>query len=208
MRWWILAAGLALSPVTVAGAETVEGVVATVGDVALLESDLELAALVRLVEPAAEESPAGYRSRLLDARIRLELQYRQLERSGALFRLEVDRTGVRSELERRADGGLATRLDELGLNGDDLSKLALRVAAVRAYVEQRLRPRVAPNRAQTDEAYQRLVDELAAAGVAPPPFAEVADQLQRLVEERLLNAEIELWLEQARQRLPVTRWPP
>ena len=58
--------------------ETVEEVLAVVGTTPILLSDLELAALVRLVDAEPEEAANTYRSRLLDARIRLEIEFRDI----------------------------------------------------------------------------------------------------------------------------------
>lgn len=187
----------------------VEEIVAVVGRTPILRSDLALAALVRLGEPDAEEldSPV-YRSRLLDLRIRLELQLRDLEASGILFRLEPPVTEVLAELAARAGGEdqLRARLPGIGLRWSDVEELALRIAAARCYVEQRLRPQITVRAEELEQAYQRLVTEQLPAGTPPPPREELEGQLRRLLEEQKLNTEIERWLAQARERLRVTRY--
>ena len=126
--------------------ETVEEVLAVVDNTPILLSDLELAALVRLVDAEPEESTPDFRSRLLDARIRLEIEFRDIEDSGLLFRLELDPQRAREMLIER--GGGTARLDRefqsKGLVSADLDELVLRVAAVDASVQQRLRPRLSP----------------------------------------------------------------
>jgi hypothetical protein len=192
-----------------AAAETLEEVVAVVGSSPILASDVALADLVHLVERAPGEDAGAYRSRLLDARIRLELQFRWLEETGALYRLSPDVAASAAELEASIGPDSEPRLAELGLSANDLTELALRIAATRAQVEQRLRPRIKVSRAELDEAYQRLVDEeLLPAGAEVPPLEAVAAQLERLLTERKLNSELELWLEQARERFAVRRYVP
>ena len=94
-----------------------------------------------------------------------------------------------------------------GLSWPDLEELALRIAAVDAYVEQRLRPRVAVSMEEIEAAYQELlVAEIATADEPPPPVAMVQDQLRTLLVERKLNEEIERWLARAEERLEVTRF--
>jgi hypothetical protein len=188
--------------------QPVEEIAAVVGATPILHSDLELARIVHLLEPTAEEELEAYHARLLDARIRIELQYRNLEESGTLFRLELDLNRAVQTLADRAGGEevLHGRLGQVGLKMDDLEELALRVAAVQAYVEERLRARITVTLEDVEAAYQQLKAEIEASGETAPPLAAVRDQLHRLVVERKLNWEIERWLEQARERQPVTRF--
>ncbi len=186
----------------------VEEVLAVVGNTPILYSDVTLAALVRLVERPAE-AEQDYRSNLLDARIRLEVEYRDLEESGLLFRLELEPQTARDALMARGGGFeiLERNLSVNGLSWPDLEELALRIAAVDAYVEQRLRPRVAVSMEEIESAYQELlVAEIATTDEAPPPIAAVQDQLRALLVERKLNEEIERWLTRAEERQEVTRF--
>jgi len=186
----------------------VEEVLAVVGNTPILYSDVTLAALVRLVEPATEIE-GQYRSQLLDARIRLEVEYRDLEESGLLFRLDLEPQRARDALITRGGGTevLERELSANGLSWPDLEELALRIAAVDAYVEQRLRPRVSVSMEEIDAAYQELlVAEIATTDEPPPPVAVVQDQLRALLVERKLNEEIERWLVRAGERQEVTRF--
>jgi hypothetical protein len=191
--------------------ETVEEVVAVVGKTPILASDLALAELVLLVDREADETPSDHRSRLLDARIRLELQFRDLEESGTLYRLDLDLPDSRSTLLERAGGdqGLTQRLAGHGLTTADLDELSLRIAAANAYIEQRLRPRVSVSLEELQAAYQKLVvEEAEAAGQTTTPLSAVRDQLHQLVVERKLNSEIERWLSSAAERHQITRFRP
>lgn len=189
----------------VMAAATVEELVAVVGNTPILTSDLALARMVSLVEPDADEGEASYDLRLLEARIRLELQYRHLEETGVLYRLTFDPDVTTDRLARRLGPEAKTNLLGAGLDRDDLAELAVRLAATTAYVEQRLRPRLQVSAAEVEAEHQRLVDRDGRGETAPTP-AEVTDQIQRLLTERKLNAEIERWLEQARERVEVTRF--
>jgi len=191
------------------GLATVEEVLAVVGTTPILASDIELAALVAILEPEPEEPAAAYRSRLLDARIRLELQFRDLEESGLLFRLDVDAARARDVLTGRGGGpeALAPRLAAVGLSWPDLEELALRIAAAEAFVQQRLRARVSVSLEEIEAAYEELlVSEIAASGEQPPPLTAVRDRLAALLTERKLNLEIERWLARAAARQEVTRF--
>lgn len=186
-------------------AVTVEEVVAVVGTTPILASDLALARMVALVEPDADEGEALYVSRLLEARIRLELQYRHLEETGVLYRLSIDSDVATDRLARRLGPEADARLHRAGLDRDDLDQLAVRLAATTAYVEQRLRPRIQVSAAEVEAAYRRMLGPDHDHVIGPPP-ADVADQVRRLLTERELNTEIERWLEQAQERVEVTRF--
>jgi hypothetical protein len=189
--------------------ETVEEVLAVVGSTPILRSDIELASLVRLVDVGVEESRDAYRSRLLDSRIRLEIEFRDIEDGGLLFRLQLDLDKARGQLIERGGGEtqLHAAFEEKGLQTADLDELVLRVAAVDAYVQQRLRPRISVNMDEIETAYQQLlVDEIATSEEEVPPLALVRDQLHRLLVERKLNEEIERWVERAGERQEIRRF--
>ena len=189
--------------------ETVEEVLAVVGSTPNLLSDVELAALVRLVDSEPEDDEARSRARLLDARTRLEIEFRDIEDGGLLFRLELDPQRAREMLADRAGGeqALLAALAEKGLVEADLDELVLRVAAVDAFVQQRLRPRITVNMDEIEAAYQQLlVDEIATSDEAVPPLPQVREQLHQLLVERKLNDEIERWLARAEERQEVLRF--
>ena len=180
-----------------------------VGSTPILLSDLELAALVRFIDAEPDEPADAYRSRLLDARIRLEIEFREIEDGGLLFRLELDPQRAREMLIER--GGGTDRLDRefesRGLVTADLDELVLRVAAVDAFVQQRLRPRISVNMDEIEAAYQQLlVDEIATSDETVPPLAAVRDRLFQLLVERKLNDEIERWLARAMERQEILRF--
>jgi hypothetical protein len=190
-------------------AEVVEEVHAVVAGTPILASDLQLARLVRLLDREPGITDDEYASRLLDARVRLEIQYRDLDRSGALYRLEIPYDSTLEAVVLRAGGESVLRpaLGEWGLTWADVEDLALRIGAAQAYVDQRLRAEVTVGLADIEAAYADLCAEHRDRGLPPPPpLAALRTELHRLVVERQLNVEIERWLEQARERLEVTRF--
>jgi hypothetical protein len=189
--------------------EVIEEVVAAVGPTPILRSDIILADLVQLVEAHPGENEASITGRLLDARINLELQYRELEESGTLYRLDFDVAATFDDLTRRG-GGEQALLPELAANGLDLGdveELALRLASASAYIEQRLAPRIRVTADDIEAAYQDLiVAEMEAAGQQPPPLDQVQEEIRRLLIQRKLNDEIEAWLDAAAENHEVTRF--
>ena len=174
----------------------------------LLLSDVDLAELLVLIERPFGASDADYRSALLEARIQLEVQFRDLEASGVLYRLDLDVVGVRRDLLSAAGEAeaVAHELEVAGLGEADIDELALRVCAANAFAEQRLRPRISVSLQEIETAYRRLAIELESQGEDAPPLTSVDDQLHRLIAERKLNDEIERWVTRALDEREVTRF--
>ena len=189
--------------------QTVEEVLGVVGNTPILYSDVELARLLKLVDREMDEPMDEFRSRILDARILLEIEFRELEDSGLLFRLELDTDEVRQNLILRAGGreALEESLRASGLVWPDVEELVLRLAAVDAFVDQRLRPRVTVTIEEIEAAYQELlVNQIAASDESVPPLATVREHLHQILVGRKLNEEIEQWLERATSRQEVLRF--
>ena len=186
----------------------VEEVVAIVDRTPLLLSDVILAEHLVLTERPFGADDEEYRSALLDARIQLEVQFRDLEASGVLYRLDLDVVGVRRALVAAAGGAevLDHKLESTGLDDADIDELALRVCAAGAYAEQRLRPRISVSLQEIETAYRRLAVELESQGEDAPPLTGVHEQLHQLIAERKLNDEIERWVTRALDEREVTRF--
>ena len=144
----------------------------------------------------------------VNTQIRLEVQFRDLETSGVLYRLDLDVAGVRRSLLDAVGGIEAIREDLLtaGLDDSDLDELALRICTVNAYAEQRLRPRISVSLQEIEAAYRDFAAEIASAGEEAPSMTAVNEQLHRLVAERKLNDEIERWVGKASDEREVTRF--
>ena len=186
--------------------QTVEEVLAVVGDTPILHSDVELAVLLKIVDREPIET---HRTRVLDARIRLEIEFRDLEDGGLLYRLELDTTKVRESLIAGAGGEavLDQGLEANGLVWPDVDELVLRIAAVNAFVDQRLLPRVSISMEEIEAAYQDLlVKEIAASDEPVPPLATVRQHLHQILVARKLNEEIERWVVRANERQEVMRF--
>ncbi len=196
----------------------IDRVVAVVNNRPILESDIRLARLCRLVPGLGQMPPAEARSKLVEARVRLEVQYQDLMASGTIYRLRFDagptyrdlleRAGIREpDLHGRivAPRGRVERLlAASGLTLDDVHDLAVRIAAVNAYVTERLRPQVRVTLPELRIAYQQILAlQITARGAAPPPLSQVRSRLRQVVVERKLNSMIAAWTAQARERLDV-----
>jgi hypothetical protein len=179
--------------------DAVDEIVAVVDSSPLLASDLELARLVELAPP----------DRVLTARVALELQFRELVSSGALYRLDMDTATAQATLRARLELPATDRspLAGTGLTADDLAQLALRLAARDAFVEQRLRPRVRVTLEDVRSAYRdELVPSMESTNVPVPDLEAVAGQLREVLVERRLTEEAQQWMAEIRSRHEVVRY--
>jgi len=200
------------APVMSSELTIVDEVLAVIDRTPILRSDLELAALVGFDNTQDGDLGADdHLSRLLDARIRLELQFHDLTGSGAIQRLDIDIAARVETMANQAGGMEALResLAQKGLAWDDLEALALRIEATRAWVDERLRPRITVSLNDVEQAYETLVAApLRERGETPPPLSRVHEQLRTVVEEEKINIEINRWVERCRERYPVLRYAP
>ena len=87
-----------------------------------------------------------------------------------------------------SDQRLREALPEYGLEWEDVEALALRIAAVQAWVDHHLRSRVTVTIRDVEQAYEKEVAEpMRIAGEAPPPLTQVNESLRQLVAEEKLN---------------------
>jgi len=183
----------------------VDQVLAAVDAMPLLRSDVDLILMLDLLSPEEGESHDELVARALQHRINLELGYRELERSGVLYRLTQDVDGVVQQMTAAitASGNAETKLSAKGLSWEDVRVLAVRIAAVNAFIDERLRSQITVTQPELEQEYQRLVRETAG---DPGSLPEQREQLSRLLVERKLNAEIERWLAAAQENHEVTRF--
>ncbi len=195
--------------VLLAGGVEVERVLALVGGTPILASDAELAEAAQLVPRAADEDDAAHRSAVVDAMIALELRWQDLETAAMASRTQVDLDAAWASTVRRAGGedALRARLAAIGLPEAALRELVRRAAIVEAYVGFRFAPFVRPSAEEVEETYrEELVPALRATGRPVPELAAVRGEVEALVRERKLTAEVERWTGDLARRTEVVRY--
>lgn len=189
----------------------VERVLALVGATPVLASDAELAELGGLVPREPGEDDAAYRSAVVDALIALELRWQDLDATGLRARVQADLDEAWRAVVARAGGAdqLRGRLAAIGLDEAELRGLVERAAIVQSYALNRFAPFIRPTDDEVEALYRReLVPEFERAGRPVPPLAEVSAEIEALVRERRLNAEVERWTAELAARTPVQRYVP
>lgn len=187
----------------------VERVVAVVNRTPILASDVEIVELAGLVPRSPGESDGTHHDAVREALIALSLRWQDLDRTGLAARIRPDLDASWASVVARAGGAeiLLQRLAAAGLSEALLRELVRRMATVEAYAAERFGPFVRPSPQEVEAAYAtELVPALAARGSASPPLDEVRGQLEELVRERKLAAEIERWTAELAARARIRRY--
>lgn len=195
-----------LFPVFLAAAVEVERVLALVNGVPILQSDVDLAEVAALVPRQPGESDAGYHKAIVDALVDLELRWQDLEAAAISSRVPVDMDAAWRATQKRVGGEeeLRRRLAGIGLDEAAVRGLVRRAAIVEAYVSTRFGPFVRPTAQEVEKTWQdELVPKLRAAGKPVVDLAEVKAQVEALLRERKLTAEVERWTSDLAKRAEI-----
>jgi hypothetical protein len=186
----------------------VERVVAVVNRTPILASDVELVELAGLVPRSAGEDDVAYRRAVTEALIALSLRWQDLDRTGLAARIRPDLEAAWAAVVARAGGEevLAKKLAAAGLPESLLRDMVRRMATVEAYAAERFGPFVRPAPQEIETAYAtELAPALAEKGSEAPPLEEVRSQLEALLRQRKLAAEIDRWTSELAARARIQR---
>jgi hypothetical protein len=201
-------AGLLLAFALASGVE-VERVLALVNGVPVLLSDVELAEVAGLVPRGVDEGDADYRRAVLDALVALQLRWQDLEAAALTERVQVDLDAAWRGVVTRAGGGeaLAARLAAIGLPEETLRDLVRRAAVVESYAATRFGPFARPTPREVEDVWKsELAPALAAQGKPVPELAAVRAEVEALLRERKLDAEVRRWTAELEARGSVVRY--
>lgn len=182
---------------------------ALVNGAPVLSSDRELAEVAQLVPRAAGESDPDYERTVVEALIALELRWQDLEAAALTQRVQADLAAAWSTVLKRAGGEqeLRDRLAGLGLPEETLREMVRRAAVVEAYVATRFGPFARPTPHEVEDAWAtELAPHLKAQGEAVPDLTAVRADVEALVRERKLDAEVRRWTAELEQRATVVRY--
>ncbi len=199
----LLAAGEAPQP------QVLDRIAAVVGDDILLESDVDRYAALGIVERRAGEGDSTYRERILSERVVELLRERELRKTAGFTPdprdVEARFRAVADRVSKERGVPFVDVLAAAGVSRDEALDWTRRGLAIETFVQERLLPAV------------KVTDEEMAAFYSGPfqvearsrglkevlPLRDVEDQVRILLRERKLNAEIERWTEELRQKTRV-----
>jgi hypothetical protein len=168
----------------------------------------EVSQMVTLHFFARRSGEAGgeYRRRVLDAMIAQMLRDRDVERFGAeemsKEAIEARLTEIVSRFPSRADFDRALAETELTL--DEVRALIKRQLQVEAYIDERFSPLIFVSLDEIEHYYSDVWSvERRNRGLSPRPLAEVREEIRDVLKKERLQAEIDKWTAQLRERANV-----
>lgn len=183
-------------------AEPVDRLLAVVDDDPILESQLDQAIGIGLVELQEGEDETQFRRRILDRLIEEKLRFHEVDRFG-FAEVPVDEVEKQFEAVRArfpTDLEFRSQLEELALDEQGLRQLLARQVMVLIYVEERLGARVFVGLEEIQAYYdEELVPRLERNDEPVPSIREVREPIRQVLKEELLNEEIERWTEELRR---------
>jgi len=182
--------------------EPVDRLLVVVDDDPILESQLDQAIGIGLVEQEEGEDEARFRRRILDGLIEEKLRFHEVDRFG-FAEVPVDEVERQFEVVRNRfpdEKSFQSRLQELSLDEQGLRQLLARQVMVLIYVEERLGARVFVGLEEIQDYYDEvLVPQLRKDSEPIPPIREVREPIRQVLREALLNEELERWTDELRR---------
>ena len=197
----VVAAGVRLCP----AAETLDRVVASIGNDAITARDVERECRLERFLDAQWPPPPPDAAALAGARERLTYQLLLIREGnpGPAEEAESEKAAA-ARLEAlarqfaRAEDYQQT-LRELGLTESELAARVAQQELMLRLIEQRLRPAASPSDAAVAEYYQSSFArefQKKNVGSAPPPLAEVEDQIREVLVQKRINELLDQWIEE------------
>jgi SurA N-terminal domain len=206
MRKCLLALALAI-PCSAHG-QWLDRVVASVNGAPILWSDVEqeirIESLMNGQKPDAisPEQRANALDRLIDA-VLLQQQIRQaharVNSEQAQREVEKAEDAIRTEHNAAEQGAWQRLLNEYGLSQVELERYLKRQAEVLEFIELRFRPGLQIPSQQVQKYYDTtFVPEMRRRNASVPPLSSVRQRIERILEEREIDAAMSEWLKVVR----------
>jgi peptidyl-prolyl cis-trans isomerase SurA len=193
---------------TGSGAQTLDRVVAAVGNAAITASDVEAEYRLELFLDG-KEPEGGPGADILN-----QVRQRMIDR--ILLEDEVQTDSIKvspddpavvahwSELQKKfpSAGAFASALGKLGMSEEALKSVLAEQEAILRLIDQRLRPEAVVEPPEI-EAYYRdtFVPSLAQQGSQPaPPLSDVESRIREILVQQKVNGLLEQWLKRLRNR--------
>lgn len=189
------------------GLELVDRIVAVVDQAPILQSDIDQALDLGLVEVRDGEGPQALQRRVLDELIERHLRYQEVGRFGTrTVTVEEIEQAIEEIRSRAAEQGqdLAEVLESAHTSPAELRQIVARQLAVVDYVDRRLGTRVFISLEEIQSYYDdELVPALREQQAEVPPLEEVRETIREVLREQRLNEEIERWTEGLRREADI-----
>jgi|SRR5579884_501958 hypothetical protein len=197
-----LMSALLLLALPVAGQQTVDRVLARVGDVIITRSEVdELGRFQQLVDGRSQSASTRLRELIEQAIVAHEAA---LAGVSAPAPAKVEQVYRQLASRFGSAAAFARRLAELGLSDRQVRWYLQRSLLLDSFLEQRFRPEVVVTDSQIEQYYrQELLPELQRRGLPVPPLAQVEDQIREVLIQRAVNRRFAAWMAEMRAEVKI-----
>lgn len=204
MAWGV---GIAANSTVLPAAETLDRVVASIGNMAITASDVEQEyRFERFLDGQWPPLPPGT-SQLAAARDRLanQMVLEQEENPSPTDRAESEKAAAARLAELRKHyaqpGQYEQALKDLGMSEAALAARVTQQELILRLIDQRLRPAASPSDDEITAYYRSTFApefEKKNGGAPPPPLPEVAGQIREILTQKRVNELLDEWIEELR----------
>jgi hypothetical protein len=209
---WLLAGSLVLLAMMLGAsfsrAEILDRVVASIGDLAITQSDVEQEyRLERFLDgqwpppPPDSKTLEQARERLVYQKLLLEEETQDLSHDPALEKTAVEALdGIRKRFSSEQD--YQSALHSLHLDEKQILATLVDQQRILRIIEKQLRPAAAPGTADVDSYYRDVFtpEYLRTHGPPIPPLMEVEGQIQEILVQKKIDQLLAGWLEELKPR--------
>jgi hypothetical protein len=190
-----------------AGAQTLDRVVASIGDAAITQSDVEREYTLEMLIDHARlpdvPPDAATLDRVRDRLIDQKLLAQQAQAEGPSAAHVADAAAARlAEIRSRFSNaqGLDTALRSLGMDEHQLLQVLEGQERTLEMINQRLRPVASPDATEVQAYYKEtFLPEYARRGNgSPPPLREVEGQIREILTQQKIDQQLAAWLGELR----------
>jgi hypothetical protein len=185
-------------------AEILDRVVASIGDVAITQSDVEREyRLERFLDgqwpapPPDSKTLEQVRERLVDQKLLLEEETQDSSHNAALEKTAAEELdGLRNRFSSEPD--YQSALHALHMDEKQILTTLVDQQRILRVVEQRLRPGAVPGTADVESYYRDVFtpEYMQKYGSAVPPLTEVQGQIQEILVQKRINELLASWMEE------------
>jgi len=187
--------------------EVIDGIVATVNQAAILQSDVEEAARYEALVDGRPVTPLDSPTRraTLDRLIDQELLRQQIGvnlLAPAATEIGERMQQLRQQLGRQTTEGWTAVLAQYGLSESEVQERLRMQLQISRYIDQRLRPGIHVDNASVQEYYRdQLLPELTKAGVeGAPTLRQVGQKIEEILVQQRMSQELASWLRGLREQ--------
>lgn len=196
-----------LAPPAGAAQKIVDQIVALVNGEVITRSDLVWSLAL---DPKAPDPSGQISSDILQRKLEVIIDERLIaQEASKLPAAEVSQQEVQEGVRMlkssfRSEEEFQRRVESVGLTAERISEIMRQRILIKRFIDFRFRSFVLVSEEEVKSYYEeKLAPEIRRRGAEPPPLEKIRGDIEALLKEQKVNAEIDRWLREIRQRAEI-----